>query len=236
MGIKITGYKYDIIQRALRQATGENIFVYGNRESDKGEPETWGVNWSAMGTVSPDKAMRFAENLKDASRLAELLTNACITNVDWSLDLDKVDRIADVHRCVEIFCCYLNTLKEQSLPHSKSKAFYEDKLTDFLCAPPAKTEIVIPQVNGMSRYDYAKESIRLNPGFNPGEVLEQAMTKGDSGGRILFLTKEEMQRLQDETKPFSPSIDELYELEQAVSLRISGYKPALKEDDGEMER
>ena len=216
MGFKITNYKYDIINRALALVTGENVSVYGNRESDMGSSETWGVNWSALGTVSPKAAMTFAKELENASRLAELLTNVGITDVDWQNSY-RGTKVLDISRCAEIFRDYLNFRDICDDP----EAAFGEELRAFLAAPPIKPEIIIPDVNGRTNYEHAKACIDANPGINPGLVLVEAMVKGDRNGRRVYLPREDLYKLEDEypSNKFYPSVPNLREIEDSVSLR-----------------
>lgn len=50
-----------------------NIYEADRQRTPEGRRTTFGVNWAAIGTVTPEEAEGFANNLKDAAAIAELL-------------------------------------------------------------------------------------------------------------------------------------------------------------------
>lgn len=58
---------------------GINIYEQDREKTPEGRRITFGVNWGAMGTRTPEEARDFADNLKDAARVTEMLNRMEIT-------------------------------------------------------------------------------------------------------------------------------------------------------------
>ena len=67
---------------------GGIIHIYDDNDFDLEKPKTFGINWSAIGTVGTKKTFEFADNLKKASEIAEYL-NSLELVVDYSSDEEK---------------------------------------------------------------------------------------------------------------------------------------------------
>lgn len=81
--MKMTNREYSIIQSALEDAFGRRIKIYDMNGCGFGkEPMKYGVNWSAIGTVSSEEAVEFAHQLTLAANIATFLTAAEI-EVEW---------------------------------------------------------------------------------------------------------------------------------------------------------
>lgn len=73
-----------------------NIYEYNREKTPEGRRVTFGVNWAGMGTKTPVDTKEFADNLKDAAAIAEILNRMEITyyydenapECDWD-DLEK---------------------------------------------------------------------------------------------------------------------------------------------------
>ena len=81
---KTNSVRVNILKGALREISHkewkDRIEIY---ELDfTGTPIEWGVNWSAMGTVPADEAVRFSKGLTKASSIAQMLTDMEII-IDW---------------------------------------------------------------------------------------------------------------------------------------------------------
>ena len=50
-----------------------NVYEAERQRTPEGRKITFGVNWGAVGTTTPAGAREFADNLKDAAAIAELL-------------------------------------------------------------------------------------------------------------------------------------------------------------------
>lgn len=52
-----------------------NINLYQIRDRAHRKNVTFGVNWSALGTVAPDRAMQFAKHLEQVAYICKVLNN-----------------------------------------------------------------------------------------------------------------------------------------------------------------
>lgn len=69
--VKKVSYKeYDKALREAQKNVGDQVDLYEMGVSFE-RPISIGVNWSAIGTVTPDEAMKFAENIAKAAKLAQ---------------------------------------------------------------------------------------------------------------------------------------------------------------------
>lgn len=75
---KITNNEFYAISRAINNALEnkeiERVYIYENSNWTE-KIKTFGVNWSALGTVDASEAIRFSEQLQWASKIAEHLNN-----------------------------------------------------------------------------------------------------------------------------------------------------------------
>lgn len=69
---KIREITYDAIMTATRRAFQDTVQIY---RTDKygAKTMTFGVNWCAIGTTSPEGTLEFAERLKRAAEIAQIL-------------------------------------------------------------------------------------------------------------------------------------------------------------------
>lgn len=67
---KISYKEYDKTLREVQKSAGDKIDLYDMGGSFD-RPISIGVNWSAIGTVTPDKALAFAEDIAKAAKLAQ---------------------------------------------------------------------------------------------------------------------------------------------------------------------
>lgn len=83
-----------------------------------------------------------------------------------------------------------------------------------------KPGIIIPDANGRTNYEHAKACIDANPSINPGQVLVEAMEKGDKDGHRLYLPREDLYKLEDEypDDKFYPSVPNLCEIEDSAGI------------------
>ena len=70
-----------------------NIYEHTRTKEDGSRRVQFGINWAGIGTVEPDKAEEFANNLKDAAAVAELL-NRCDIAYYFNEDEDPADEEA----------------------------------------------------------------------------------------------------------------------------------------------
>lgn len=103
---------------------------------------------------------------------------------------------------------------------------YEDPLADesFEKYETDQGLVTIPQIDGIrTRFEYARYAIQLNPEINPGKVIEALFHT-----KHLVLSLTELDKLQSLCGNFSPTVDELVEVEANLESN--------KTDQEELER
>lgn len=77
-----------------------NIYEADRQRTPEGRKVTFGVNWAGMGTKLPADTREFADNLKDAAAIAELLNRMDIVyyydenepETDWDALAEKIKK------------------------------------------------------------------------------------------------------------------------------------------------
>ena len=92
--------RYTVMMNAVNGLFFEKymtIYEKKRTKAKQGRAVTFGVNWSAVGTVEPDEAIKFAEDVKAAANIAKLL-NECDVVYWYNEDEPPFDedRLADL--------------------------------------------------------------------------------------------------------------------------------------------
>ena len=114
-GMKINSEEYSIIMDACNEAFGRRVRVYDMRKTEKGIE--FGVNWSAVGTVSAEETREFATKMMNAANVVTELNRAYLRVryvEDETLTEDEMKYLRTMRtRMTEGFKCgYINALHE----------------------------------------------------------------------------------------------------------------------------
>lgn len=111
---EITFMRYDALMAAVRRVTWDDycdVYAMNNEESAfRNKPLKFGVNWTALGTVSASDAKEFSKRLAYVAELADQLTRLEIV-VRYGTTKDSM--IPDSETYKEVICRFENAMRTE---------------------------------------------------------------------------------------------------------------------------
>ena len=103
--MKVKKIKMDALNLGLTKlgVEMETVRIYTNNESRRDTYTVYGVNWAGTGTQAPEDAVKFAEKIQTAAKIAETL-NRCEIEQMWAEDdreYTKEEFIAEGEKALE---------------------------------------------------------------------------------------------------------------------------------------
>lgn len=114
------------VEKAFNRAFRRESFT-AEKLTTEGEERVFGVNWSAIGTVSPEEAEEYAENIISSARLARALNEAGIKN-----DIPDAGKCEEenIKRMTEDMARLFNEVKVGKKSASELKEFLKEKIEE----------------------------------------------------------------------------------------------------------